>query len=199
MTSQRLEQNLRKPRPDCMSEEQIETMFQNVPVSIGRKRVFDSVFQLSPLKDLPPTPVATPDLGSSAPGQSFGGHYQPTPNTENHSLPVEAFPEQVIWDRSWHTATSFLSLPEKTLTFDRADEESELLKAWLKSPTPDVSEALFYVGSPSSRWKTLRVGLKEHDLKEWYTNEVRRHFLTHMRPALLNVSFNHREANREWN
>ncbi|KAK2766254.1 hypothetical protein FQN54_007771 [Arachnomyces sp. PD_36] len=173
---------------------------RHIPLSKGRKRIFDSVFAPAPLENISPTPVATPVLGSNtAPGQPFGGFGAGASATED---PV---PEQVTWDRAWHTATSFLSLPiegykgideilvgvnlDSALDFapDGEDEDHGLLKRWAKDspPSQEVYDALFYVVSPSSRGQIARAKSNAHDLKEWYMNETRRHFLACFAPVLF--------------
>lgn len=176
---------------------------RHVPLSKGRKRVFDSVFAPAPLENISPTPVATPVLGSNtAPGQSFGGF-----GGGGGGATEEPVPEQVTWDRAWHTATSFLSLPiegykdvDEILgdvnvedTHDAGQDgdgqEHDLLKWWARQspPSQEVYDALFYVVSPSSRGQMLRAKSKGHDLKEWYMNEARRHFLACFAPVLFKV------------
>lgn len=169
-------------------------MHQNVPLSIGRKRVFDSVFPPAPLSDISPTPVATPLLGFSGVGESFGGHHDSRNPYQPSSSDSENVPEQVTWDRAWHNATAFLSLPDESFrpgqdigNDDELDEE-RLLKQWTREPpSREILESVFYVEDPSSRGKVLRAGSKGQDLKEWYINETRRHFLTNFRDPLVNV------------
>lgn len=47
-------------------------MFQSGSLARSRKRVFDSVFAPVTLTENAPTPLATPALGFSGPGQAFG-------------------------------------------------------------------------------------------------------------------------------
>lgn len=176
---------------------------RHIPLSKGRKRVFDSVFAPAPLENISPTPVATPVLGSNTAGQTFGG-FSGGGGGETTEEPV---PEQVTWDRAWHTATSFLSLPVEDYkdvdeilgdanvgdTYDPEQdgdgEDHDLLKRWAREspPSQEVYDALFYVVSPSSRGWMLRSKSKAFDLKEWYMNETRRHFLACFAPVLFKV------------
>lgn len=176
---------------------------RHVPLSRSRKRVFDSVFAPAPLENISPTPVATPVLGSNAAtGQSFGGF-----GGGGGGSAEEPVPEQVTWDRAWHTATSFLFLPiaghkdvdEILGDFnvedvygsgpDGGEREHALLEGWARQspPSQEVYDALFYVVSASSRGQMLRAKSKGHGLKEWYMNETRRHFLACFAPVLFKV------------
>lgn len=53
-----------------------------------------------------------------------------------------------------------------------------------KEITPEIDQALTYLLSPSSRGRILRQGVKEYDLLDWYSNELRRHFVTNLRAVL---------------
>lgn len=156
-------------------------MVPNVPLAIGRKRVFDAVFPPTLLIKVNDTlhsvADATPSLAK--------------PFTFNSDIASE----QATWDRSWDTATAFLSIPDKKLILadDKAtgDElsESTLLKQWSQRqrPSRSILDALYHVGADSSMGKEFRASSKEYDIQEWYMNEVRRHFLANLRGALLKV------------
>ena len=162
--------------------------FAKVTVSAGRKRVFDSVFPTSKLEDLAPTPAATPIFSASEPGQPFGGHFDKARDVSEASAAAESIPEQVVWDRHWHTATSFLTFPDKALIADEDVKDLKNFRTRLSKPKQDVSEALAYLASQRSKdSRDLSPG-PEHNLNAWYVNEVRRHFLGFIRPALMQVS-----------
>ena len=85
-----------------------------------KKRVFDAVFGGVNISQ--PTPVATPATGFTAPGQIFGGLLSSShecrqiqisdirgPHQFNASDHVR---DQVCWDRSWHTVTNALNVPD---------------------------------------------------------------------------------------
>lgn len=157
-----------------------------VPVPVGRKRIFDSVFPSSKLKDLAPTPAATPVLGSTEPGQAFGGHCDQSFSSAEPPVSSEPIPEQVVWDRHWHTATAFLTFPDKALIADEDAEDLKLLRSRFSKPKRDVSEALAYLASPKLRH--MKNSGPEFNLNAWYINEVRRHFLAFVKPVLTQVS-----------
>ncbi|OAX82748.1 hypothetical protein ACJ72_02902 [Emergomyces africanus] len=165
-------------------------MFPNTPLSISRKRVFDSVFPPAPLSSISPTPVSSPAHSFTGAGESVGsGHNQPS--APRPSEP-ENVPEQVTWDRAWHTATTFLSIPNEGFRNNGNGDNDEtcdaetLLRRWAKGPPPQVvSDSLYYVGADSSPGKALRQGSKESDVKKWYMSEMRRHFLTNFRDFLV--------------
>lgn len=181
-------------------------MFSTPGLSRSRKRVFDSVFPSASLKDIAPTPTATPLLGSTGPGQAFGFGIQTQPASQDRAnlrspgghdfgeLKAEdSAPEQVIWNRAWHTATSSLSFPdhgfqaltETALTENGSDER------WLPSNlgSREAQGAFTYLLSPSSQGRKLRVDSKQDDLLEWYGNEIRRHFLTNFRTGFVKVLY----------
>ncbi|KAK2807290.1 hypothetical protein FQN50_005444 [Emmonsiellopsis sp. PD_5] len=163
-------------------------MLQATPLSVGRKRVFDSIFPPAPLSNISPTPI-------SSPVQSFSGVGEPSGSTQqspHRAWDQEIVPEQVTWDRAWHTATAFLSIPNGRFRIngvndnDDARDDETLLRRWAKNPPSQaVSESLFYVGADTSPGRQLRDGLKENDLKEWYMSETRRHFLFNFRDFLV--------------
>ncbi|OJD16480.1 hypothetical protein AJ78_03335 [Emergomyces pasteurianus Ep9510] len=167
-------------------------MFPNTPLSISRKRVFDSVFPPAPLSSISPTPVSSPTQSFTKAGESFGtGHSQESPPRPSEPGNV---PEQVTWDRAWHTATTFLSIPNEGFRINGDGDNGEkcgeetLLRRWAKDPPAQiVSDSLFYVGADSSPGKVLRQGSKEDDVKEWYLSEMRRHFLTNFRDFLVRI------------
>ena len=179
-------------------------MFQHVPLSIGRKRVFDSVFPPAPLSANSPSPDATPNIGPSQPAGESSGGIRPAPRQQRvdsaqSSLDHEAIPEQITWDRSWHTAIAFLTIPDKGFNLRGEDEEGynddgleddQLLKRWARErPSTAIRDSLFYVGADASRGREKRASLKDCDLKRWYLNETRRHFLLNFRDSLIKVHF----------
>lgn len=155
----------------------------------AQSRVFASVFPTSSTANTVPTPVATPILGFTSEGQSFGGPQTQLP-TEPAS-PSDRAAEQVKWNRAWHIATSFLKLPEEQVPFDPANlDESQPKGRWTKRPDAGVSQAVSYLLSASSKDHASSVGHeRDGDLVAWYTNEVRRHFLTFVRPTVTEVCF----------
>jgi anaphase-promoting complex subunit 2 len=123
--------------------------------------VFASVFPVPSLSHTTPTPVATPDLGYTAPGASFG-----SPFTQSAvSTPQRAAKRTVAWS----TATRFLSLHEGIGPPSRRSREVEGALAYLL-----VGEGKSQDGE----------GRGEEGLVEWYTNEARIHFAASVRPGL---------------
>lgn len=148
-----------------------------------RKRVFDSVFPSSRLKDLAPTPAATPVLAQTEFGQSFGS---PASLTISHS-PIEAseaYPEQVIWDRAWHSATCFLTLPRKDFVTHSQPQDLDAFAAHYNKVSKSLSQSIRYVVSKqAAEQKTER-----ESIRDWYTDHVREHFLAYSKSSLLRVS-----------
>ena len=153
----------------------------------GRKRIFESVFPPSRLKDLAPTPAATPVLGQTEFNQSFGGPiFSPTSLS-----PPEAsasYPEQVIWDRTWHTAISYLDLSGRDFVEQRQQQVLNAFTAHYNNAPKDVVESIRYL--ISKHQEKLAQGQKtEHgSILEWYTDHVRGHFLGYSTQSLLRVS-----------
>jgi anaphase-promoting complex subunit 2 len=154
----------------------------------GRKRVFDSVFPSSRLKGLAPTPSATPVLGQTEFGQSFGG----PDRFSFSSSPVEAsdaYPEQVIWDRAWHTATSFLTLPGLDF-LQLAREQLDSFAARYSKVSKNTLESIQYVASKRAEQSPGQKSDREN-LMDWYSDHVQRHFLAYSKPSILQVSSVH--------
>ncbi|KAI9874176.1 MAG: hypothetical protein M1830_010102 [Pleopsidium flavum] len=151
----------------------------------AQRRVFASVFPTSSTTTTVPTPVATPILGFAGEGQSFGGPQIPI--SSDSTSPSDSAAEQVRWNRAWHTATTFLKLPEEQITSNLANlEESQLRGHWMKQYGADVLEAVSYLLSSTSQEHSAFTGNQQDgDLVAWYTNEVRRHFLTYVRPVVI--------------
>ncbi|OAL62164.1 anaphase-promoting complex subunit ApcB [Trichophyton rubrum] len=167
-------------------------MFQHVPSSIGQKRVFDSVFPPSLLSGI--SSDVTRVLGYAPPGALFGSTQLSSDLENASSTSEEPEPEQVTWDRSWHTATAFLAIPDKRFNISNngnCDDhigDRVLLKRWARDPpTTKTRDSLYYVGADASQGKDLRKELKECDLKLWYINETRRHFLTNFKDSLIHI------------
>ncbi|KAF2033380.1 hypothetical protein EK21DRAFT_109173 [Setomelanomma holmii] len=125
--------------------------------------VFASVFPVLSLSHTTPTPVATPILGYTALGSSFGSPYTGK-NIEGQGQEHRA----VKRGQAWSCATRFLSLPKDTSILPRLHR------------TRDVEEALSYLLIGEGRSEDG----KEDSLVEWYTNECRLHFANHVRPDL---------------
>jgi anaphase-promoting complex subunit 2 len=178
-------------------------MFQNAAFAMNRKRVFDSVFSPTSLNDITPTPVATPALAPTGPGQSFGSVKRPgdgppalaeqhdplvsVTGNENSVRFEESSPEAIIRDRAWHVATTFLSLPNRGFEIlARTDDAATLLRSDV-AVSQETSNALAYLLSSSSRERSRLHDAKELDLIEWYGYEMRRHFLTNFRTGFAKV------------
>ncbi|KAF1946741.1 hypothetical protein EJ02DRAFT_218727 [Clathrospora elynae] len=140
--------------------------------------VFASVFPVLSLSHTTPTPIATPDLGYTAPGTSFGGPYA----GRNTELQGQAQHRAVKRNIAWSCATRFLSLPRDVSLAPRLQRNKE------------VEEALGYllVGDGKSD------DGKEESLVEWYTNECRLHFANHVRLGLEELWRKEVELRHSW-
>ena len=140
-------------------------------------KIFASVFPAPSEVDVP-TPAATPVLGSSAFAEPFGSPHLSQASTESGAA------EQVKWDRAWHTATTFLALPNEPI---KTDQDEETLKGkWIKSCSPQTQRALQYILSEDSLGRHLRKD--KDDLLRWYFEVViLGHYVEHVLPGLTKV------------
>lgn len=144
-------------------------------------RVFSAVFPPASDSDLPAAALtAVLGLGDSRESSSFTAETTPVTEAE----------EQIKWDRAWHTATSYLSLPNVRITAANASQMLETSKeTWLKSYTREVSKAVEYVVSEASYGHRLRRHLKKDDLIKWYFEEIgTRHYVECVKPSLIKVT-----------
>ncbi|THV46036.1 hypothetical protein BGAL_0424g00030 [Botrytis galanthina] len=155
-----------------------------------RRRVLDSVFKKPEISE--PTPVATPTGSFTTPSQPFGGSQgfnngpkTPASNTRssqqlrghNRDSSVAQVRDQIQWDRSWHTVTYRLQLPDVPL-----DPGSiETLRPLSILSDPSFDDALKDVLDPVNR---LPFALHTDDLLVWHTQQVRRHLLHQILPVL---------------
>ncbi|KAE8351301.1 hypothetical protein BDV28DRAFT_22281 [Aspergillus coremiiformis] len=110
------------------------------------RRIFASVF--------PPPPLHSDD---------------PKPRTKSSTRD----PDQVTWDRAWHAATAFLSIPDRG--FQAIEEDVS------KVPGKEVVDALAYL---ADKEVTNR---DERSIFEWYGREMRRHFYKNFKVWLVNL------------
>lgn len=146
------------------------------------ERVFAAVFP--PVADVDlPTPAATPVLGSSSFGEAFGS---PLPQ---ETTPVTGAAEQIKWNRAWHTATTYLTLPSDHITATHVKQDEQTLRGkWVKPFTAEISRAVTYIVSGDSYGRQLRKGAKKDNLLQWYFEAVgSRHYLEYVRPGLIKV------------
>ncbi|KAF2641621.1 hypothetical protein P280DRAFT_479986 [Massarina eburnea CBS 473.64] len=141
--------------------------------------VFASVFPVPTLSHTTPTPLATPDLGYTAPGSSFGSPFAGTPGAGQQHRSVKR-------NVAWSTATRFLGL-ESSGTSGRGGGRR----------TRDVEEALSYLLVGEGRLHEGN-GRSEGGLVEWFTNEVRMHFARVVRPGLRELWGKEVELRTAW-
>ncbi|KAL8943846.1 MAG: hypothetical protein Q9216_000839 [Gyalolechia sp. 2 TL-2023] len=145
-------------------------------------RVFDAVFP-PPSEASQPTPKATPVLGSGG----FEGFSEAALhidwNTQDNAT------EHIQWERAWHIATTFLSLPSEALPPTASDDDDDADRPdgkWRKHCTQEVKAAIKYLVSPDSQGASIRRHRQEHSLLHWYFEEAGlRHFVQYVRPQIL--------------
>lgn len=141
--------------------------------------IFFSVFP-PPSEAAIPTPAATPLLGSSGFGESFGSQHLAQPSIEGSAG------EQIKWDRAWHAATIYLSLPDEPIKADR--DEKTLRDKWIKPVNTETRKALEHILSNASRGFPVVIPNKNDDLLRWYFEEVVvKHYMEQALPGLVQV------------
>ncbi|CAE7209572.1 hypothetical protein P3342_011900 [Pyrenophora teres f. teres] len=143
--------------------------------------VFASVFPVLSFSHSTSTPIATPDLASTAPESSFGSPYA-LRNVEGRTQ-GQGQHKAIKRNTAWSCATRFLSLPKDVFFAPRIDR------------TAEVEKALRYllVGEGKSE------DGKEESLIDWYTNECRLHFANNVRPGLESLWGVEVELQQSWN
>ena len=143
-------------------------------------RIFSSVFP-APSEVAIPTPAATPVLGSSGFGESFGSLLTSQTGIEGSAA------EQIKWDRAWHTATTYLSLPDEPI--DAEQDEETLRSKWVKPVYTETKKALDYILSEDSHGHQIRKASNSDDLLRWYFEDVvLKHYVKHALPRLVQVT-----------
>lgn len=147
------------------------------------ERIFAAVFPPS-ADAVVPTPAASPVFGSPELGRSFGGFVISSPEPQNSAE------EQIKWDRAWHTATSYLSLPNELITIAHAKQSEDALKArWLKPFRAETANAVSYIVSSESQGRKLRKGPFRDNLLQWHFEEVvSRHYVDYVLPTVTKVN-----------
>ncbi|KAE9992564.1 hypothetical protein EG327_008578 [Venturia inaequalis] len=139
--------------------------------------VFSSVFPAAAaLHHTTPTPVSTPDLGFSGAGTSFGA--LTSPNKHGHSQSMSVAQLHVKRSIAWSTATRFLSL--SNLTGDELNSACKHGRPQRKI-SREAEEAIDFLLSGNGPYGETDA---DWNLIEWYTLEVRDHFLEQIAPAM---------------
>ncbi|GAB1215292.1 hypothetical protein ATERTT37_004478 [Aspergillus terreus] len=107
---------------------------------------------------------------------------------EFDTRPLALGPEQAQWERAWRLATSFLSLPDTGFIapqFAHADDPQFLkLSNRHRRPSQEVRDAFHYLTLALSRGEPT-----PRNPFDWYSYEIRRHFLKNFRAGLYTVSY----------
>ncbi|KAF8473513.1 hypothetical protein BDZ91DRAFT_845934 [Kalaharituber pfeilii] len=162
-----------------------------------RKRIFESVFPPSPAAAAgTPTPLATP-IGSFV-DTTAAGSQGSAGNAGSAGV------RDQNWDLTWHIVTSFLRFPEEITATSRAGsgqwkahrdayiahKEEELKRS------KGIEDAISALLSLESERQDVAVGVPsggEHgevpSLIEWYTWEVKRHYLAFVKPDVVQALF----------
>lgn len=154
-----------------------------------KRRVFNSVFQPAVL---PPPP--TPEIEFLKPSEAFGEphlslryggsqdsnsdvrDFYSTPNTDGR--------DQALYDRCWHSITSFLSrlIDLVETEIDRRYSISDGIS--LPTPEPNVHHALKIIIEAETQ---LPLAIHKDDLIAWYAQQVRFNFLHTALPVLSRI------------
>lgn len=147
----------------------------------ARRRVFQSVFPPFSQSTVP-TPSATPQLGSSQFGgfSSFSDFEGPLDDEDNVA-------EKIKWERAWHSATAFLTLPPVSVSVENDFEAESRIRQSRKKFPPELSWSLAYLVSEQSPGRLRRSDNREDNLFDWYAQEVERNYIRYQLPQLLQV------------
>ncbi|KAI9697864.1 MAG: hypothetical protein M1820_007651 [Bogoriella megaspora] len=137
-----------------------------------RRRLFASVFPVPDLTHTTPTPVATPLVGSTEPGQAFGA------TSEADASAAYPIVQRTI---AWSTATRFLALPDHSPSV--CQEHTCRTDVWHpdKRRTAEVEEAITLLISQDCLTKSDE---SNESLVQWYTTTVRKHFENYVIPDI---------------
>ena len=118
----------------------------------------------------------------------FDSVFSPTSSHVYQTRPLALGPEQAQWERAWRLATSFLSLPDTGFIapqFAHADDPQFLkLSNRHRRPSQEVRDAFHYLTLALSRGEPT-----PRNPFDWYSYEIRRHFLKNFRAGLYTVSY----------
>lgn len=152
-------------------------MLSTVPLNLGRRRVFGSVFSSQP-HSLRPDQTSFDSTDSAA---TFKADSQSNSFATIGGFTDSASADDEILDHACELAKEFLAVPnlgfESLYKFQNTDG-SELLKEWnrLVPPSKETAKALEYL-MRTSPWT----------LFEWHGNHIRTHFLVNFRAGLTKV------------
>ncbi|KAI0478819.1 Cullin family protein [Xylariaceae sp. FL0804] len=150
-----------------------------------KRRAIQSVFPPDSFSQ--PTPHSTPLAGFTEPGQPFGGPppkwsgsepFGPAASPSSEDNPHAA--HQMRLDRAWHVVTSAIALPPSV----SAEDSFGPLPGPQASAADDggvFQQALLDVLDPASR---VPLAAHRDDILAWHTQQVRQHFVGHVRPLL---------------
>ncbi|KAF3936828.1 hypothetical protein ABW19_dt0204513 [Dactylella cylindrospora] len=148
-----------------------------------KRRIFGGIFPPAASASLP-TPLATP-VGSFSGNTPASQATQTSPFFQGQPFSSPGGDAFVTHSRAWHLATTFLSFPDHQ--FDVSEEESTVfgvqkdgvyLRRKADMCGSDTREAIAYLMTSEANT------IPGENLTEWYTCEVRRHFLEYVRPIL---------------
>ncbi|KAJ5987860.1 hypothetical protein N7481_003070 [Penicillium waksmanii] len=173
-------------------------MLSTVPLNAGRRRVFGSVFSPASLEARPPLASSFDhDQAALASFQSTASFATLKVDSQTGSFvsaheTTDPLSDHKTWDQAWSAATAFLSIPDHGFApiYEARDTDgSEMLRAWnrLTPPSKETAESLSYLAAAAQQTNTLQRGASSRDLFSWYSEEIRRHFLTNLRGGLYEV------------
>ncbi|KAJ5123602.1 hypothetical protein N7448_009699 [Penicillium atrosanguineum] len=170
-------------------------MLSTVPLNVGRKRVFHSVFSPASLEARPPfASLFNHDQTPFTSFQSDGS--SSTVKTASQVTVLSSDKEPLVdrqaWDQAWSAATVFLSVPDRGFApiYEARDTDgNEALKDWnrLSPPSKETGEALTYLTAAAQNARTTSGTTGPKDLFSWYGDEIRRHFLMNLRGGLCEL------------
>lgn len=164
-------------------------------LSTRKQRVLHAVFKEPQISQ--PTPATTPATLFRTQGQVFGelprldqraqldsAHGPTASENEGHAQ------HQARWDRSWHTVTYDLALPDIPRHLDPMEVSQsaqilDLLRYSPKSLDTEFKQALHDVLDPQSR---LPQASYHEDIVSWHSSQVQDHFLHQILPITSRIT-----------
>ncbi|KAF2011720.1 hypothetical protein BU24DRAFT_377110 [Aaosphaeria arxii CBS 175.79] len=150
-----------------------------------RTLIFATVFPVPSISHSTPTPISTPDLRYTTPGEAFGG-----PSSQN----LDGQHRTVKRNLAWSTATRFLSLPKQLHGLNTSLGSGTSFDIQNRHRGAEVEDALHYLLIGDGRSEEAQ----EETLVEWYTNEARLHFANVVRPTVNNFWDKEVETEQAW-
>ena len=145
----------------------------------SKRAIYQAVFPAA-AETSAPTPTATPLVDTG----SFDSHGNQSQDHDSEDVAAQ----RIQWQRAWHAATSFLSLPRSGISLKDATQGGEAVqKYWMQPCSSAVSEAIqLLVRNATS---SIAFGFQDDSarLLDWYAQEVTGHYVEFQLALIIKV------------